>query len=53
MRLFTDAGALEAMEKYRCNLEKYSEQVEKRNASAGCDAYDWLLPSKIPNSIAV
>lgn len=53
MNLFTDQEALDAIDKYRRNLEEYFQKVKERNGNAGDHAYKWLGKDMVPNSIAI
>ena len=51
-RHFTDQKSLEAMESYNAALKEISNTIQKRNE--GLDIpYIYLLPERVPNSIAI
>ena len=51
-QLFTDKEPKEAIEKFKRDLKIYAEGVRKRNGDI-MYPYDWLLPEKISNGIAM
>ena len=50
--LFTDGPALEAISRFQENLQKISEAIKERNKSLAVP-YAYLLPERVPNSIAI
>jgi hypothetical protein len=50
--LFSDASAQAAMATFKANLEEITEQINKRNEGM-IAPYTWLLPGRVPNSIAI
>ena len=50
--LFTDGPALEAISRFQENLQKISEVIKERNKSLAVP-YTYLLPERVPNSIAI
>ena len=50
--LFTDGPALEAISRFQENLKQISEAIKERNKSLAVP-YTYLLPERIPNSIAI
>ena len=52
--LFTDAKAKHAISEFQTKLEEISYEIEKRNASLAKQyRYPYLLPKRVPNSIAI
>jgi hypothetical protein len=50
--LFSDTSAQEAMGKFKAKLQEITEQINKRNEGM-IAPYTWLLPGRVPNSIAI
>ena len=50
--LFTDPGALEAMARFQAELKSVSKKINKRNEKLEVP-YAYLLPERVPNSIAI
>jgi hypothetical protein len=50
--LFGDASAQAALAKFKIELDKITEKINKRNEGM-IAPYTWLLPGRIPNSIAI
>lgn len=53
MKLFTEDRAQVVIKKFRDDLREYENAIKNRNERVGREGYKWLLPSHIPNSIAV
>nr|XP_039267987.1 allene oxide synthase-lipoxygenase protein-like [Styela clava] len=53
MRLFTDPEVLTFIDHYQKALKLYSDKVKERNEYADEYAYEYLLPDRVPNSIAI
>ncbi|XP_028397585.1 allene oxide synthase-lipoxygenase protein-like [Dendronephthya gigantea] len=50
--LFGDASAQAALAKFKSELANITEKINKRNEGM-VTPYEWLLPGRIPNSIAI
>ena len=50
--LFTEEEALKVISKFQMNLKKISAAIMERNESLAVP-YTYLLPERIPNSIAI
>ncbi|CAB4012276.1 allene oxide synthase-lipoxygenase -like [Paramuricea clavata] len=50
--LFGDASARVALAKFKSKLDEITEKIKKRNEGMVAP-YTWLLPERIPNSIAI
>ena len=50
--LFTDPEALEAMTRFKAELQSVSKKINNRNEMLEVP-YAYLLPERVPNSIAI
>ncbi|XP_028416879.1 allene oxide synthase-lipoxygenase protein-like [Dendronephthya gigantea] len=50
--LFGDASAQAAIAKFQSELDKITQKIHERN-SGMISPYTWLLPGRVPNSIAI
>jgi arachidonate 5-lipoxygenase len=50
--LFVDHNALKAISNFQENLQKISDSIKSRNGSLEWP-YTYLLPERVPNSIAI
>ena len=54
MKLFTESNVLQIMEDFRKDLRRISSEIKQRNLELlPAIPYTYLLPERIPNSIAV